>query len=175
MWFMQWILHRQFKCWLPRMWQRPQQLQGWGENEHRRVLDAWEHTGRRPKWEESNFLVLWPKKFRSMWYSAFLSSLLTIASVQYFSFNTKLQLIVLVDRNVTKNSVYVQKDSGNFHTHLWSQFRTETKLKHSCCAGIPQDSAELLSTHHLKEQTCKTCSAKLFVLVFLTWAHRQCF
>lgn len=168
---MQWILHMQFKCWLPRMWQRPQQLQGWGENEHRRVLDGWEHTGRRLKWEESNVLVLWPKKFKSERCSAFLNSLLTIASVQYFSFNTKLQLIVLVNRNVTKNSVYIQKDSGNFHIRLWSRFRMEMKLKHSHCAGIPHDSSELLSTYCLKEQTRKKCSAKIFVLLCLTWAH----
>lgn len=83
-----------------------------------------------------NLSVQWLNKFENMLCSAFLNSLLTVASVQYFSFNTKLQLVMLVNsRIMKKNSVYIQKDSGNFHIHLSSQFRKEMKLKHSLCTA----------------------------------------
>lgn len=82
-----------------------------------------------------NFSVQWLNKFESMLCSAFPNSLLTVASVQYFSFNAKLQLVILVNSRIMKNSVYIQKDSGNFHIHLSSQFRKEMKLKHSLCTA----------------------------------------
>jgi len=101
--------------------------------------------------------------FKSMLCSAFLNSLLTVASVQYFSFNTKLQPIILGNRKTIKNSIHIQKDSGNFHVPLSSQLRKETKLKFPLCTGTPQPWSEPLSTLYLQEQICGTFHARPFV------------
>lgn len=45
-----------------------------------------------------SFSVGWLNKFNSMACSAFLNPLLTVASVQHFSFNTKLQHVILVNK-----------------------------------------------------------------------------
>lgn len=111
--------------------------------------------------------------------TAFPNSLRTVASVQYSSSNTKLQLIILVNRKILKkNSVYIQKDSGSFHVRLSSQLRKEMKLNHSLCTGTPHSCSELLNTRYLKDQVCETFRAKPFVLhtrfrILFWWLHMK--
>lgn len=57
---------------------------------------------------------------------AFLDSLLTAASMQRFGFSTKLQLIIS-NRKIVKNSVYIQKDRENLH--IPSHARPERKWR----------------------------------------------